>query len=1229
MINFYCTRIWLKTSIQLFLVFSASHLNAQVNLQSGAAEQNFPLITYTNETSELSYHLSLSYWSGNGLKVRDFASNVGTGWSLNTGGYIVREQIGQPDDQEEFICSQPGIHFARYPNGYLYNPNIALGCNQGITRVPMYDIGYFKYKELNKVAADTEQDVFHYEVNGRRGRFVIEQGTPWKIRPLEDTKCRFEFVTEVIPYTRTRISKFIITTEDGVKYYFADKAFEIQTKYVLNRNVYNPFIANFSAEVDHPVYENPPFFSPPPIIDWDNPFHELEENNIYYPYMVVNRWQLSKIENENTGAQISMRYSNVFYREVSRGMNISTQTDHSVYANSATFNSVVAPTPINSYVKKDIVHLKELLSMSSIKQILLPDGEKIDFFYSPHRRLDGDGFADYALEKVSYSKNDDVIKEYHFSYGYLYKNQVISFETANLLGKSERKFLWLCLTGLRKSGNKTDNANNSEPPYNFEYYLNSSGGSPVAIDDIVPARNSLSVDAHDYYNGDNSQIHLFEDPVNLNWLQYTNTLDPYYRTIKNGYAKNGLLKKITFPTGGKLTYFYEQCKTSVLNHSKLPSDILSNGVSVSKIILEDPVDLSKTTSREYKYIKANGTSSKWGDESSIYVEPSFFKFNLERRFIYPGEIKPASYSSIKSPQPFDLAIILVLKGPIDFAYTVVNAIGPIVQNDPDHIENTESQTAVATSVNLRMKNAFPHRYSRTEVHNFTGGQYNGKTVYEFTNNSDAFSNFHNRNGYVLSRNEWPFHSVPREPDWLYGSIKRVTVFNNSNFKISETSNNYDFIQVPISTNISKMSCSCKSYWRKAERLIEWMGGAYTSFITNNQVELDLKPRYYSHVQGHMWLESKTEFLYKDGNPVLKQTTEFSESNLINRTTLKVINPKELIYTINFFPLDFDDLPPGSIVEKMINKGMVHKKIGTVKVKVILAEDYNENEQPIIQKQEMIFAEVVEYKSFAGGDGLIKPWKLHVLKVQEPLVLPFFKIKLPTFVSLGGDDLIYRVKAEYSYSSQGQLQQKLEEGRLTSYTYTEDGAFTTGIAVNSPANDFAYTSFEDNSMGRWDYDDTYINHTEAITGKKTFYLSEVGSSYNSKLIKSNLNDKKTYYITLWVKKASGTLKNVYVNNQSAKEVLYENTSWKLLKYEISNVLNATITGNNVEIDEVRLFPKESIVSTNTYEPGVGITSECDAGNRIIYHEYDALGRVKLLRDENKQVLKTFEYSYFKN
>jgi hypothetical protein len=51
-----------------------------------------------------------------------------------------------------------------------------------------------------------------------------------------------------------------------------------------------------------------------------------------------------------------------------------------------------------------------------------------------------------------------------------------------------------------------------------------------------------------------------------------------------------------------------------------------------------------------------------------------------------------------------------------------------------------------------------------------------------------------------------------------------------------------------------------------------------------------------------------------------------------------------------------------------------------------------------------------------------------------------------------------------------------------------------------------------------------------------------------------------------------------------------------------------------------------MTTTTYDPLVGITSQCDEGNKIMYYKYDNLLRLKHIEDQEKNIIKIFDYRY---
>ncbi|HVI44427.1 MAG TPA: hypothetical protein VM802_06145 [Chitinophaga sp.] len=80
----------------------------------------------------------------------------------------------------------------------------------------------------------------------------------------------------------------------------------------------------------------------------------------------------------------------------------------------------------------------------------------------------------------------------------------------------------------------------------------------------------------------------------------------------------------------------------------------------------------------------------------------------------------------------------------------------------------------------------------------------------------------------------------------------------------------------------------------------------------------------------------------------------------------------------------------------------------------------------------------------------------------------------------------------------------------------------------------------------------------------------------------------------------------------------------------SVLNSPVSDQQLrdEINKIRQNFGTGIVkvSTYTYRPGLGLTSETNPAGLITYYEYDSFGRLRLVRDHNQKILKLYDYQY---
>lgn len=182
---------------------------------------------------------------------------------------------------------------------------------------------------------------------------------------------------------------------------------------------------------------------------------------------------------------------------------------------------------------------------------------------------------------------------------------------------------------------------------------------------------------------------------------------------------------------------------------------------------------------------------------------------------------------------------------------------------------------------------------------------------------------------------------------------------------------------------------------------------------------------------------------------------------------------------------------------------------------------------------------------------------------------------------------------YDYLSANLISTKsFPSGKIISYLYGYNYSYPVAYASNISNSEFFHTSFED-----YNYNSSLniIYANTAHTGKA--YCDAITSSYTVPFIIPN---SRRYIISWWA-----YLNNEWINNKQ----IYTN--------------NINISGI---IDDLSVFPDDGDLTTYTYMPLIGISSESNLNNKIRYYEYDNFNKLSLIRDERKNILKKICYNY---
>ncbi|GEM_PF-1140132 len=187
---------------------------------------------------------------------------------------------------------------------------------------------------------------------------------------------------------------------------------------------------------------------------------------------------------------------------------------------------------------------------------------------------------------------------------------------------------------------------------------------------------------------------------------------------------------------------------------------------------------------------------------------------------------------------------------------------------------------------------------------------------------------------------------------------------------------------------------------------------------------------------------------------------------------------------------------------------------------------------------------------------------------------------------------------------------------TSFLWNYNKRFPVVEVKNSNAENFGFTSFETNEKGGWLYTGDLEVSGDAVTGKRSFELA-TGLTITSKTIDPSRN----YIVSYWSKSGQYT-----VTPSDEVKVGRAVAGWTYYEHRINLPATAIVVTGEGKIDELRLYPVGSQMTTRTYDPIIGMTSLCDENNVITYYEYDNFRRLITIRNEEKHILTKYCYNY---
>ena len=189
--------------------------------------------------------------------------------------------------------------------------------------------------------------------------------------------------------------------------------------------------------------------------------------------------------------------------------------------------------------------------------------------------------------------------------------------------------------------------------------------------------------------------------------------------------------------------------------------------------------------------------------------------------------------------------------------------------------------------------------------------------------------------------------------------------------------------------------------------------------------------------------------------------------------------------------------------------------------------------------------------------------------------------------------------------------------------------------NALASQVVYSDFESNTGFEWTVSTSPIPTSAGWTGEKALQMSSAMTLQRDNVDKGSATH---YRVSCWVKAAAAATLTLRVLNGStlvtSVTLSYSSpfNTWKYLEGQIAVTTAPAlfkaqlITSAAISIDDIMLLPASATVTTKTYSPLVGVTSQTDdRGNSVVY-AYDGLGPLSNTYDRNRNLVQFQEYQF---
>ncbi len=1146
---------------------------------------NISIPLYTIKSGDLTLPVSLTYHAG-GIKVEETASSVGLGWALSAGGSITRTVRGTPDEDLNGYLSANNYPWNIYQALFApHNTGNLTATNAGILLNSFIDGTY-----------DGEADIFNFNFAGYSGQFVIKnttggpQGnTAIMVSPQQNIKF--------LPlYTPGSMFSFVAQTPDGVKYYFGSNDGVDAVEYTsthgksyamswLLKRIVSPTGSEIDFNYNSQVYTQAQpggtlyrILSGPTT---DGSGNLLETDNSYSTASSVHTMQLSSITFENGTLQV---YANLNRMDIN---SFNSPTGAKMIDTIAITSAGLSKLYKFYHTNNSSARLRLDSLIGQLEPISGGSGykkEKYSFSYIPDQWSTSTSFQ-CAQDWWGYYNGYNQTTIVPWMYDPL--NPSMKLSGAERMPSATAMTAGILTRISYPSGGHTDFTfePNQEPGYDFgaDTYVDHFQTTAISNDPASIYRN------YDNNNGNPSNFMYIYNAAN------TGTRMPVHLTA---YGLQLGFNPIPPPHDNVNAIIYK--KDAQGNYTTNIYAITNTDTTVFldqgyyQIRLSDPKSQTDSTIF-YDYVKY-AVVATWNNPTPAtghYHGHTAGGLRIAKIADYDGSTRTPFNVRTYKYNLDDTTSSGFLNFQNQYSYNLTLYSGSI--------------SSLATSVFL----------VRTANSNYPLATQQGAVVGYYHVEEDLDNNgvkgkndyYYSINGQGAPGTGFPF-APPTTKDWLKGLLTdQVTskyVSNGVYAKVREKKNVYTTINPDTCISIK---AGFNPFPFNYASGIDYYGGSNMPGSVGTSIA-----QAYLDLTDYTYISSDTTWVYNsaDATKSVKTSNNYQyDPGTYQLTRLQTLNSKNELLTQSV-------TYPGSSTSFV-------RGVSNLSALGILS-------YPI---------EEVTTRSDANGTTNLRTVKavLTTYKTNKPFRDSVYEMRsvapLTNFSSIvnGAKDSRYKPVVSFDkYDQDGNIIQERKVGdALHCYLWgyknpnlPGNNSYPIAEVINADSASIAYTNFEsldrsNTGLGNWVY--ANANTTTDATapmGSKCFTVS--GSAT---LVKSGLNTATGYVVSFWSKSGAsitvtgGTVTNVATGNAKS--------GWLYHEYKVTGASTVTIGGSGL-IDELRLYPVNAQMSTYTYIPLVGMASKCDTRNDITYYNFDTVGRLTSIQDQNRNILKDYQYNY---